>query len=85
MLCECTLCVVNVFFILLFVCMFVCIFFLCATILVNKDVYIGAGILEEGCPYIQILDFCPELVCLGAYYAMFSVGIRLICVYCEFE
>jgi len=37
MLCECTLCVVNVFFILLFVCMFV--FSFCATILVNKDVY----------------------------------------------
>ena len=38
MLCECTQCVVSVFFILLFVCMFV-FSFLCATILVNKDAY----------------------------------------------
>ena len=39
MLCECTLCVVNVLFYTAF-CLYVCIFFLCATILVNKDVYI---------------------------------------------
>jgi len=38
LLCECTLCVVNVFFYTAF-CLYVCIFFLCATILVNKDVY----------------------------------------------
>ena len=39
MLCECTLCVVNVFFYTAF-CLYVCIFFLCATILVNKYIYI---------------------------------------------
>ena len=37
MLCKYTLCVVSVFFILLFVCMFV--FSFCALPLVNKDVY----------------------------------------------
>ena len=45
MLCECTLCVVSVFFYTAF-CLYVCIFFLCATKLVNKDVYITSKTLQ---------------------------------------